>query len=533
MKKQGNSGLLNVLLMGVMAFLIFKFFFSSKPVDNKSLEGRVDLSGQVFQAPVSQLETRPLNKEIDFIDQKIPTTDHEVFVETLLCEYTFSPNGAVLSGLDFKSHRGKDGTPLRTVYKREFEEREQGCFLLAFDEKTPYVYKLVDTKHEDGKHFVTFEAEALGWVIRKTYQMNDKDYRLKLSCSFKPKTPSAGTIRPRLFVAGPFSGSVVGDKINGVINSLDKEGINKVTATQENDYGWKLPAIFGAEDKYFLHALYSVSNEEFIERAYCKRLSNRGLFSIFESKELTEGTSVEMSFYCGPKVVADLGAVDVRLQNVLDFGWFSKLCKWLLLVLEYLFAQLGSYGWAIMLLAFLIKLAFLPISLLARRKAAVVQRFETQNAGAIQSINIRYKGDFVKRGEAISKFYSENGISQFAKMASMVPLFLQVPFLIALYRGLSSYIALYQAEFLWLADLSSKDPYYILPALLGVLTLMQQKTTPVADQRAKWMAYIPSVLIVAFMASFPAGAVLYWSMNTFLMVAEEQLMRRIFGFGRA
>jgi YidC/Oxa1 family membrane protein insertase len=515
--------------LGLLAFIIVRFFFSPKATDYKGLEGRVDSSGQIFRAPVSQLETRPLNKEIDFVDDKSPETDQEIFIETSFCEYSFSANGGVLSGIDFKKYKGGSGDSLRTVYKRSFEEREQGCFLLALDEKTPYAYKLVDSNSSDGKHTVSFETEGMGWIIRKSYEVSDDSYDIKFSCEFRPKKSTANPIRPRFFVAGPFSGSVVGDKIDGILSGVNKEEVKQVTTTEEGDFGWKLPTIFGSQDRYFLHALYKVSDDSFVERAYYKRLSESGLFSIFECRELSQASSVEMTFYFGPKIVSDLTAADVRLNSVLDFGWFSTLCKWLLMLLASLFDVLGSYGWAIVLLALLIKLPFLPLTLLARRKAAAVTAFEQKHAGTIQSINMRYKSDFVKRGEAIAKFYAEHGISQMAKMAGMLPLLLQVPFFIALYRGLSSYLVLYQVQFGWVSDLSAKDPYYILPVILGILTIAQQKSAPVTDTRAKMMAYVPAVLIVALMASFPAGAVLFWTSNTLFMLCEEMVMRRIFG----
>ncbi|MFC1854504.1 YidC/Oxa1 family insertase periplasmic-domain containing protein [Candidatus Dependentiae bacterium] len=527
MQKNTSGGILNAILLGLATFLIVKYFFASKPAD-RAIEGREDLSGQVFQAPVSNLEARKLNKEIDFIDKKIPSGDQEIFVATSLCEYTFSPNGAVLSGLDFKENRGPEGDFIRTVYNRQFEEREQGCFLLAMDEKTPYVYKFLGVDSKNGKHIVSFQTEVDGWQIRKSFELNDYEYDIKVSLSFEPKN-GVKTIRPRLFVPGPFSGSISEDKINGIVSGLDKASLNKVTDAQEHDFGWKLPAIFGAEDKYFLHSFHGISDESFVERAYYKRFNNRGLFSIFECRKISKSSSVTMKFYFGPKTIYDLEASDERLKNVLSFGWFSKLMILLLSFLEYLFGFLGNYGMAIMLLALLIKLAFLPLTLLARRKASEVMAVEARYAGEIRSINLRYKNDFLKRSESIATFYREHGISQLGKMAGTIPLLLQAPFFISLYYGLRSYIALYQANFLWLSDLSSKDPFFILPVILGVFMLMQQQTSPIIDQKVKWMTYMMPLVVVAVMANFPAGAVLYWTSNTVLMLGEEQIMRLIFG----
>ena len=85
-----SSNFLNTLLFALLGVMAFRYFFSPTHADFKSLESRVDVSGQVFHAPVSQLETRPINKEIDFLDTKIPSIEEEVILDTPLCEYSFS-----------------------------------------------------------------------------------------------------------------------------------------------------------------------------------------------------------------------------------------------------------------------------------------------------------------------------------------------------------------------------------------------------------------------------------------------------------
>lgn len=518
-------------MWGGLLVLGFNYFFPSGK-GNPDLKARIDLSGQMFKAPVSRLEVMPLAKEIDFVDDHKAGFGQDVIVQTPLCDYAFSTDGAILSGITYKKHIGREGVPLTTLYKGGDEEREQGCFTLALDH-TPQLFSLRGNKKTDRGHEIAFQAEVDDWKITKTYTVLNDSYALNLDCSFKKIGNKANTLRPRLFFSGPIVSEVDEDAVEGLVNNLDQVTTTKVKALNEGDYAWKYPVILGASDRYFLHSFYKASDEEIIERAYFKRMDTQGLFSILECKDITEDTTFSLGFYMGPKLLENLVNVDSRLAGVLDFGWFSFLCNMLLRLVEWLYSFLGNYGLAIILATILVKIPFLPVTIWGKRKAAKSTAFEQRNAAAIQAINIRYKNDIVKRSEELSNLYGQHGVSQAGKLAGALPIVMQLPLLICFYRILSNYIGLYHAPFgLWLIDLSAKDPYYVLPLVFAAGMFLQPKPAT-NDRSAQIMAFVLPVFAAAIFSSLPAGVVLYMATNSFATIGEEYISRAFFGLNKA
>lgn len=527
-----SSQFWNTLLFVTAGILLVRWFFAPKGADRASLASRADLSGQLFKAPVSVLETRLLNKEVDFDDKSVDRDHANVQLSTALCDYEFSTGGGILSRMAFKKYLGKQSAPLATIYPRGDVEREMGCFLIALDNKTPYAYRHVGTERDaNGMQQVTFEAQTADWTIRKTYAVNDHDYALKLTCTFKPRSTSVAALQPRIFLASPFVADLTGgDTIDGFTSDLDKTSINKVATAQEGDFGWKLPSVFGAGDKYFLHALYAADNADFIQRAYYKRAGVGDLSCILEGSSLTGPTEVSLSFYMGPKSLAALNAVDTRLPGVLSFGWLSSICNLLIKLLEWLYSLFGNFGWAIFLLAFLVKLALLPLSLYAGWRTSAYKAFERKCGSEIASINARYKNDVIKREEELRQLHAEHGVSRSWQLIGILPALPRLPIIFALYRMLGNYIGLYHAPFIgWITDLSLRDPYYVLPAIFAVFIIIKtNQTAKFTDLRARLLSYALPLLTVGIIASFPAGLVLFVAADSIATVGEEWLVKLLF-----
>ena len=147
----------------------------------------------------------------------------------------------------------------------------------------------------------------------------------------------------------------------------------------------------------------------------------------------------------------------------------------------------------------------------------------------LNRIRTKYKHDLKKQQEEIMKFHQEHNLSPATPMSGCLPMLIQLPILFALYRVLNNYLSLYHAPFFgWMRDLSSKDPYYVLPILMGLTMLWQQKMTPVVDEKQRLMMMFMPIVMTAIFINFPAGLVLYWLTNNVLTVGEDLLRKRIF-----
>ena len=147
----------------------------------------------------------------------------------------------------------------------------------------------------------------------------------------------------------------------------------------------------------------------------------------------------------------------------------------------------------------------------------------------IARIRQKYKSDPARQQQELVQFHKDHNISPATSMVGCLPMLIQFPFLIALYRALGNYLDLYKAPFFgWITDLSLKDPYYVLPILMGAAMLWQQSMTPATDSKMKVAGMFMPILMVAIFIKFPAGLVLYWFTNNLLTIGEDLLRKRIY-----
>jgi len=231
----------------------------------------------------------------------------------------------------------------------------------------------------------------------------------------------------------------------------------------------------------------------------------------------------EAQLYLGPKDQNTLEQIAEGLDLTVDYGVLTILAKPLFWVLDHLYAVLGNWGWAIVFLTLLIKLAFYKLSETSYRSMAKMRKFSPR----IQQLRERYAGDRQKMNEAMMKMYREEKVNP---LGGCWPILVQIPVFIALYWVLLESVELRQAPFIgWIADLSVRDPYYVLPVLMGASMVIQTKLNPTPPDpfQAKLMMAMPIVFTVFFLF-FPAGLVLYWLVNNILSIAQQwYIIRRM------
>ncbi len=248
------------------------------------------------------------------------------------------------------------------------------------------------------------------------------------------------------------------------------------------------------------------------------------LTEVSEPRQLAPGeeTVFQSRLFAGPKLQNVLPEVADGLELVVDYGMFTIFAKPLFHVLDFFHSLVGNWGWAIVLLTLSLKLAFFKLSEAQYRSMARMRQMQPR----IEAIKQRYAEDRQRLNEAMMKLYKEEKINP---LGGCLPMLVQIPVFIALYWVLLESVELRQAHFiLWLQDLSSPDPYYVLPALNGLFMYLTQRLSPTMGtdpMQQKVMQAMPLVFSVMF-AFFQSGLVLYWTVNSGLSLLQQWVITR-------
>jgi len=226
--------------------------------------------------------------------------------------------------------------------------------------------------------------------------------------------------------------------------------------------------------------------------------------------------------YVGPKDRQRMEKVEPNLILTVDYGVLTVIADPLFWSLKQIHNVVGNWGWAIVAVTFLLKLLFYPLSAASYRSMANMKKLTPK----FQSIRERYADDRQRMSQAMMELYKTEKVNPFS---GCWPMLVQIPVFLALYWTLLESVELRQADWiLWITDLSAKDPFYVLPLLMGATMFIQQKLSanPGLDpMQQKIMQWMP-VIFTAFFMLFPAGLVLYWVVNNTLSIAQQAYITR-------
>lgn len=253
---------------------------------------------------------------------------------------------------------------------------------------------------------------------------------------------------------------------------------------------------------------------------YTKALNNGryvlGSYSPSINVAAGQNGQFDAQFFAGPKLQHELEVISPGLELTVDYGYLTILAKPLFWVLEKVNNFVSNWGWSIIILTILIKLAFFKLSEASYKSMANMRKV----APRLQTLKERYGDDKQRLNQAMMEMYKKEKINP---LGGCLPMLVQIPVFIALYWVLLESVELRQAEWiLWIDDLSIKDPYYVLPLLMGITMFIQQKLNPPPPDpmQAKIMMSLPVVFTV-FFAFFPSGLVLYWFVNNLLSILQQ------------
>jgi YidC/Oxa1 family membrane protein insertase len=235
-----------------------------------------------------------------------------------------------------------------------------------------------------------------------------------------------------------------------------------------------------------------------------------------------------MTLYVGPQEQATLKKLAEGLDLVVDYGWLTVVAAPIFWVLQAIHTLVGNWGWAIILLTVGIKAVFFPLSA-ASYKSMAKMRLVTPR---LMQLKERFGDDRQKLNQEMMKLYQTEKINP---LGGCLPILVQIPVFIALYWVLLGAVEMRDAPWaLWITDLSSADPYYVLPVIMVVSMIVQTKLNPTPPDpiQAKVMMAMPFIFGVMFFW-FPSGLVLYWVVNNVLSIAQQwQITRMIEGGGK-
>ncbi|HXP64608.1 MAG TPA: membrane protein insertase YidC, partial [Steroidobacteraceae bacterium] len=316
------------------------------------------------------------------------------------------------------------------------------------------------------------------------------------SYSFKGPAVSDGTKSKDLNVENDGDSKFSAAYTNGWVASLQHQFVSAIVPPAGQSYQYKLEV---AGDRYLASATGP-------------------------SVEVPAGASAQFHelLFVGPKLQSQLSAIGRNLERTVDFGNLTILAQPLFTGLAYVHKVTGNWGWSIVIVTALIKLLFYPLSQASGRSMAKMRAVSPR----MKQIQETFKDDREKLGRAMMELYKKEKINP---LAGCLPMVVQIPVFISFYRVLLESVEMRQAPFLlWINDLSSRDPFFVLPLLMGGAMFLQSKFNPPSPDpmQAKILQFMPLVM-TGMMAFFPSGLTLYWLTNTVLSMAQQWRVNKV------
>lgn len=410
-----------------------------------------------------------------------------------------------------------------------------GKFALFKSSATEYILGKDDKKIE-----VPFTWEKDGVKVTKTYVFKRGEYDIKLKVkvennSDKDWIGSFWRVLNRADSTDLRKNTMLPTTV-GATYYTETEGYNKISFSDIKDQGSRpYPALDKVKggwvamiEQFFVGAWIPEGKESNI--FYTRYDSKEGHYKVGMQTyaELIKQKSSKVftnTFYIGPKIQDKLEKLSDKLELTVDYGWLTFLSKPLFWLLDVIHSVVRNWGLAIILLTFMIKLVFYKLSETSYRSMAKMRKLSPRMA----SLKERHGDNRQAYHTAIQELFRKEKVNP---LGGCLPILVQIPVFIALYYVLLESVELRQAPFIfWIQDLSEKDPFFILPLLMGATMFIQHKLNPpqLDPIQQKVMMALPIIFTVFFMI-FPAGLVLYWLVNNILSILQQYVItKRITG----
>jgi len=448
---------------------------------------------------------------------QIPVTQSTL--ETKDFRAVFSNQGACLVEYSLKRYKLPDGKVVQFI-----PENGQALTMDLTANGVPVdLSQYGFTVDEETARSVTYQTRlANGLIVTKRYALLDKGPGLSLNISIE--NPDGVALGPRYNLS--WNCGLNFTEKDQKIDENEYAAISMLGKELASDKAGKLAKpdlveiegdiIFsGVRTKYFLAAMVPINKTA----AAVKQGINEGRISSRLSLKAEPQGYDSIAIYLGPIHHQMLSGVFPQLDKVADTGWkpLQPVTRGILWLLLFLHSFIPNYGLVIILFSVIIKVAFFPLSYKGMKSMKHMQQLQPK----MKKIQEQHKKDPGKLNQETMALYKKHGVNP---LGGCLPLLLQMPVFFALYSVLANTIELRQAPFIfWINDLAIKDPYYVLPALMGIAMFFQQKMTTV-DPKQKFMIYMMPPFMVFIFSSLPAGLNLYWLIYNILSIGEQYII---------
>lgn len=365
-----------------------------------------------------------------------------------------------------------------------------------------------------------------GQTVTKTYTFHRNSYKVDLRYVIENKTNNDLSLRSyNQFVRSPtaeqsgfsmmprsFTGAAVYTETNK-FQKFDFQDMHEANLNVDTQGGW-----ISFIQHYFVAAWVPPENQT--NYLYTKQLSSdRYAVGAASPNIVVKANTAETTsgyYFIGPKEQNRFEGLAEGLPLTVDYGWLTILSEPLFWVLNWINSIIGNWGFSIILVTVLLKLVFYKLNDTSYRSMANMRRVQPE----MKALKDRHGSDKQAYNQAMMEFYKKEKINP---LGGCLPILVQIPVFIALYWMLLETVEIRQAPFiLWIQDLSTKDPYFVLPVLMGISMLIQQKLNPAPMEpiQQKVMMFLP-IMFTGFFAFFPSGLVLYWFTNNVLSIAQQ------------
>jgi YidC/Oxa1 family membrane protein insertase len=523
------------VVLSILVIIASQYFLPSQsPVQPPATATPADK-----QIPAEKQEITPGSEKL-IAPVDVPAEVKEITVDTDLYSAIFTTKGGTLKKWDLKGYSYKDN------------KKEKPVALVSPGMPAQPVYIQLDGELRDlpsivnysvDKDSVTFDSNSntltfyyadssKGLSIKKMFTFYKDSFKVDLATevkgvqSYKVALGSGFGIFDREGTWVHIGPVLLRDskKIDLVSGNLEDIGTIKkwLTGKKSSDtvqYKGNIRWI-AEEDKYFTSALVSLSKDtEAVvwDRENAGDSKNNGADIAY----VVNGEKGDFLLYAGPKRYELLKTFNVGLEHIIDFGFFSIIARPLFWLLKFFYDVIGNYGWAIIALTVVTRIPFIPLINKGQKSMKKLQEIQPH----MTALKEKYKNDPQKMQKEVMEIYKKHKVNP---VGGCLPMLIQLPVFFALYKILLIAIELRGTPFMWwIKDLSMKDPYYILPIIMGITMVIQQKMTPstMDPTQAKMMMLMPVIFTFMFL-SFPSGLVIYWLVSNVLGIVQQYYVNK-------
>ncbi|MFH0948510.1 MAG: membrane protein insertase YidC [Elusimicrobiota bacterium] len=434
-------------------------------------------------------------------------------IETDKVVYTLSENEASIVNCFLKEERLTEKTTVELVLSGKLlNDKDTGNWSNISPKNQPYQSRFV--------------RSAGDFSIEKTFYFSNNSYLVDIKYTVSNKTKFPKSFDGLTLSIGPGLGTDAKELKENIkllrAISYSQKKVEKLKPGDANTFPLKWA---GIDNRYFL-SIFLRANDDFkkikvemVEKMPLMEISTGKVDFLPSEKKLFSVIS-----YTGPKGFAHLKGIKIdsinpQLEKAVDFGFFGDLGEFALSSLNYIYKFTHNYGWAIFIISVILNIISYPLSKKSFTSAQKMKLIQ----GDIKALQIKYKSDHKKMNAETWALYKAKGVNPFS---GCLPMLVQLPIFWALFTMLRNAYELRGAPFMfWITDLSAKDPYYILPILMGGGMFLQQwMSTNTSDPTQKQMMIMMPIIFTVMFLGFPSGLVIYWLTNSIVTILEQWLI---------